>query len=75
MVQEAEEFAEEDRKVKERIDARNRLETYVYNMKNQIGDKDKLADKIDSDAKETIDTALNEVLGWLDDNQTAEKED
>ncbi len=75
MVQEAEEFAEEDRKVKERIDARNRLETYVYNMKNQIGDKDKLADKIDSDDKETIDTALKEVLEWSDDNQTAEKED
>ncbi|KAH9538905.1 hypothetical protein CY35_15G032100 [Sphagnum magellanicum] len=82
MVQEAEEFAEEDRKVKEQIDAHNRLETYVYNMKNQIGnmknqigDKDKLADKIDSDDKETIDTALKEVLEWLDDNQTVEKED
>ncbi len=75
MVQEAEEFAEDDRKVKERIDAHNRLETYVYNMKNQIGDKDKLADKIDSDDKETIDTALKEVLEWLVDNQTAEKED
>ncbi|KAJ6387284.1 hypothetical protein OIU78_017073 [Salix suchowensis] len=36
MVQEAEEFAEEDRKVKEKIDARNILETYVYNMKNQM---------------------------------------
>ncbi|CAM6016825.1 unnamed protein product [Sphagnum balticum] len=55
MVQEAEEFEEEDRKVKEQIDARNRLETYVYNMKNQIG--------------------LKEVQEWLDDNQTAEKED
>jgi heat shock protein 5 len=75
MVQGAEEFAEEDRKVKERIDTHNRLETYVYNMKNQIGDKDKLADKIDSDDKETIDTALKEVLEWLDDNQTTEKED
>lgn len=33
MVSEAEEFAEQDKKVKERIDARNQLETYVYNMK------------------------------------------
>jgi heat shock protein 5 len=75
MVQEAEEFAKEDRKVKEQIDAHNRLETYVYNMKNQIGDEDKLADKIDSDDKETIDTGLKELQEWLDDNQTAEKED
>ncbi|CAN6718491.1 unnamed protein product [Malus baccata var. baccata] len=75
MVKEAEEFAEEDKKVKERIDARNSLETYVYNMKNQINDKDKLADKLESDEKEKIETATKEALEWLDDNQTAEKED
>ncbi|KAL2550806.1 Mediator of RNA polymerase II transcription subunit 37f [Forsythia ovata] len=75
MVKEAEEFAEEDKKVKERIDARNSLETYIYNMKNQINDKDKLADKLESDEKEKIETATKEALEWLDDNQTAEKED
>ncbi len=75
MVREAEEFAEEDKKVKEKIDARNSLETYVYNMKNQINDKDKLADKLESDEKEKIDTAVKEALEWLDDNQSAEKED
>uniref|UniRef100_A0A6N2JZW1 Uncharacterized protein n=1 Tax=Salix viminalis TaxID=40686 RepID=A0A6N2JZW1_SALVM len=75
MVREAEEFAEEDKKVKERIDARNSLETYVYNMKNQINDKDKLADKLESDEKEKVETATKEALEWLDDNQNAEKED
>ena len=75
MVKEAEEFAEEDKKVKEKIDARNKLETYIYNMRSTIGDKDKLADKIDSDDKEKIESALKEALEWLDDNQNAEKED
>ncbi|CAH9119452.1 unnamed protein product [Cuscuta epithymum] len=75
MVREAEEFSEEDKKMKEKIDARNSLETYVYNMKNQISDKDKLADKLESDEKEKIDGAVKEALEWLDDNQTAEKED
>ncbi|KAH9324465.1 hypothetical protein KI387_004643, partial [Taxus chinensis] len=75
MVKEAEEFAEEDKKVKERIDARNSLETYVYNMKNTINDKDKLADKIDSEDKEKIESALKEALEWLDENQSSEKED
>lgn len=75
MVKEAEEFAEEDKKVKERIDARNSLETYVYNMRSQINDKDKLADKLESDEKEKIETATKEALEWLDDNQSAEKED
>ena len=75
MVKEAEEFAEEDKKVKERIDARNSLETYIYNMKNQISDKDKLADKLESDEKEKIEAAVKEAMEWLDDNQSAEKED
>ncbi|RWV84746.1 hypothetical protein GW17_00053518, partial [Ensete ventricosum] len=75
MVREAEEFAEEDKKVKEKIDARNQLETYVYNMKNTINDKDKLADKIESEEKEKIEAALKDALEWLDDNQSAEKED
>ena len=75
MVREAEEFAEEDKKVKEKIDARNSLETYVYNMKNTIGDKDKLADKIEAEEKEKVEAALKEALEWLDENQSAEKED
>ncbi|KAH9617337.1 hypothetical protein KSS87_001628 [Heliosperma pusillum] len=75
MVHEAEEFADEDKKVKERIDSRNSLESYIYNMKNQVNDKDKLADKLESDEKEKIETAVNEALEWLDDNQSVEKED
>ncbi|KAJ0080277.1 hypothetical protein Patl1_22534 [Pistacia atlantica] len=75
MVREAEEFAEEDKKVKERIDSRNKLETYIYNMKSTINDKDKLADKLDSDDKEKIENTLKEALEWLDDNQNAEKDD
>lgn len=75
MVKEAEEMAEEDKIIKEKIDARNKLETYIYNMRSTISDKDKLADKIDSDDKERIETALKESLEWLDDNQNAEKDD
>ncbi|KAA8545154.1 hypothetical protein F0562_019957 [Nyssa sinensis] len=39
-----------------------------------INDKDKLADKIDSDDKEKIESAMKDALEWLDDNQNAEKE-
>lgn len=70
MVKEAEEFAEQDKLVKEKIDARNQLETYCYNLKNSITDK--LADKIDEDDKEKIQDAVTEALDWLDDNQDAE---
>ncbi|KAL9676907.1 hypothetical protein QQ045_005129 [Rhodiola kirilowii] len=75
MVKEAEEFAEEDKRIKEKIDAHNRLETYVYNMRSQINDKDKLSDKIDSEDKERVDSTLKDALEWLDDNQNAEKDE
>ncbi|XVF31369.1 hypothetical protein REPUB_Repub16aG0139900 [Reevesia pubescens] len=75
MVNEAEEFAEAVKKEREKIDSRNKLETYIYNMGSSIDDKDKLGDKIKSDDKEKIETTLKEALEWLDDNQNGEKED
>lgn len=70
MVKEAEEFAEQDKLVKERIDARNQLETYCYNLKNTITDK--LGDKLEKDDKDKIEEAVADTLDWLDDNQEAE---
>jgi len=76
MVQEAEEFAEEDKKVKDRIDGRNGLEGYLYNLKNTLEDTEKgIADKVDEEDKEKIEEAVKEGLEWLEDNQEAEKEE
>jgi len=76
MVQEAEEFQEEDKKVRDKIEARNALESYAYSMKHTLGDSARgVADKIGDDDKETIEKALEGVNEWLDDNQDAEKED
>jgi heat shock protein 5 len=75
MVREAEEFAEEDTAMKARIDSRNALEGYCYNLKNQLEDEDKLADKLDEDDKDAIDTVVQETLDWLDENQEADAEE
>merc|ERR1712132_30792 len=65
MVQEAEEFAEEDKLMKEKIDKRNGLESYAYNLKNTLEDEEKgLKDKIDEEDAEAIETAIQEVLDW-----------
>merc|ERR1712054_351135 len=62
MVQEAEEFAEEDKKVRDKIEARNSLENYVYSMKNTLSDSEKgVADKISDEDKETIEKALEDA--------------
>jgi len=75
MVREAEEFAESDKLVRQTIEARNKLEGYAFNMRNQIEDEDKLADKLSEEDKETINDALTETIEWLDDNPEAELED
>jgi endoplasmic reticulum chaperone BiP len=75
MVNDAEKFAEEDKILKEKIDAKNSLDSYLHSMRNTIEDKEKLANKIDSDDKDTITEALKEHQEWLDSNPDAEKED
>merc|ERR1712125_48268 len=76
MVQEAEEFAEEDRKVKERIDARNGLESYLYNLKNTLEDDEKgVADKLSAEDKKDLTDMIDETLDWMDENPEAEKEE
>jgi len=74
MVREAEEFADEDKMMKDTIDARNGLEGYAFSMKNTITDSEKLGDKISEEDKETIQTAIKEVLEWLEEHPDAEKE-
>merc|ERR1712087_63858 len=76
MIKEAEQFQEEDKKVREKIEARNALENYVYSMKNTLSDGEKgVADKIGDEDKEAVEKAIEEANEWLDDNQDAEKED
>ncbi|KAF3933687.1 hypothetical protein ABW19_dt0201178 [Dactylella cylindrospora] len=76
MIEEAEKFAEEDKLVKEKIEARNGLENYAFSLKNQIADEEGLGGKIDDEDKESLNTAIKEALDWLEANAaTATKED
>jgi len=75
MIKDAEMFADEDKKLKERVEARNELESYAYSLKNQINDKEKLGAKITDEDKEKIEEAVNEKISWLEENQEAEGED
>merc|ERR1719451_236738 len=75
MIKDAEMFADEDKKLKERVEARNELESYAYSLKNQINDKEKLGAKISDDEKEKIEEAVNEKISWLEENQEANGED
>jgi len=75
MLREAEQYAEEDRVARERIEARNKLEAFTYNIKSSISDKEKLADKLAGEDKEVVERAVNDAISWMDSNQEASKEE
>jgi heat shock protein 5 len=75
MVKEAADFEEEDRKMRENVEARNSLESVAYQLKNQVADKEKLGGKLSSDEKKTIEEAVKEAIAFLDENPNAEKEE
>jgi len=54
MVEEAERYAEEDKAIRERIEARNGLENYAYSLKNQVNDQEGLGGKLDEEDKEAV---------------------
>lgn len=74
MVNEAETYRSEDEQQRERISAKNALESYCFNMKSTMED-DKVKDKIDASDKEKVISKCNEIISWLDSNQLAEKEE
>jgi len=74
MVNEAEKYKAEDEAVKERLEAKNGLESFAYNLKQTVEDE-KMKDKIDAGDKESLLAKVNETISWLDNNQQADKEE
>jgi len=74
MVNDAEKFKDEDNKQKDRISAKNGLESYCFNMKTTIDDE-KMADKISADDKKLISDKCDDAIKWFDANQLAEVEE
>ena len=72
MIEESEKFKEEDRKLKDRIDAKNEFESYVYSLK---GNFEKIKSKLNSHDRETLEYAINERINWLDSNVASEAEE
>jgi heat shock protein 5 len=76
MVDDAEKFAEEDKLIKDRTDAKNDLEQYGYSLKRQVEDKnEKLSESISEEDKEAILAVVEEKLEWLRENDEADTEE
>merc|ERR1712232_1494906 len=71
MVQDAERYKEEDEKTRKKVDAKNGLEQYCFQVKNTLNDE-KMADKFSADDKQAIEDLCKEGVQYLESNPDAE---
>ena len=72
MVNDADKYKEEDDKQRDRVASRNKLESYVFSVKQAIGDA---GDKLSDTDKELANRECEQAVKWLDNNTLAEKEE
>ncbi|EFP07648.1 CRE-HSP-4 protein [Caenorhabditis remanei] len=75
MINDADKFAADDQAIKEKVESRNELESYAYQMKSQIGDNEKLGGKLSDEDKVSIESAVERAIEWLGNNQDASTEE
>lgn len=76
MVKEAEDNMQSDKLLREKIEAKNKLENYLYTMKSQVNDEKGMGGKLSADQKKTLTDLLAEKSKWFDENsEKASKED
>jgi heat shock protein 1/8 len=74
LVQEAERYKSQDEANRARVEAKNALENYTFQVRNSINDE-KLSGAISAEDKKKINDAITKTTSWLDSNQNAEKEE
>ncbi|KAK2562820.1 Heat shock cognate 71 kDa protein [Acropora cervicornis] len=74
MVKDAEKYKAEDDQQRDKVQAKNSLESYAYNMKSTVED-DKVKDKISEEDKTAILDKCKEVIEWLEKTDAAAKEE
>ena len=74
MVKEAEQFKDDDEKVRLCIEAKNKLESYCYNAKSSVLDNEKMRSALGDEAS-TFETTLNDALKWLEENDSSTTEE
>jgi len=75
MIRSAKEFEEEDKRLRETVEARNQLEGTTFSLLSQIDDEEKLGGKLSEEDKDTIREAAEEAQTWVQENPDAELED
>ena len=74
MVQEAEKYSQDDKKILEQKEAKNGLENYVYSLKNSINEPT-IKEKMAESDYQVLQDKISELTSWLDGSSDAEKEE
>lgn len=74
MINDAERYKADDEAQRERIAAKNALESYIYSLRQTIED-DQLKDRISATHRNQIREKCAELISWIDSNQSASKEE
>lgn len=75
MIKEAEENAEYDKQMRAKIETRNKLESYTYDIKNSILYDDTISSKLSTTEIDSITQIVDETIHWLDTNKNYTKHD
>jgi molecular chaperone DnaK (HSP70) len=67
MVEEAEQFKEQDERLRKRVHAKNDLEGYCFSLRNSL-------EKVPDNQREGIRREMEECLRWIDENGELEVE-
>ena len=71
MVKEAEQYAEQDKKIKETMESKNKLEQYVYSVSQSLGD---LKDKLSESDRTSLESNTKEFREWLESHPDEDKD-
>lgn len=73
MLKDAEKFKEEDQKNRDRIESKNKLESFLFNMKSSVMNNSDI--KLSEEDKNTVTTAIDNGLKWLESSEQASKDE
>lgn len=72
MLADAEKYREQDQEQREKVSARNQIESYVFSVKQAVQDS---GDKLSEADKNMVINVCDEAIRWLDNNTLAEKDE
>ena len=74
MIDDAEKFKEDDERAQKKVQAKNNLENYIYNVRSTVVNDEKMKTSLGTE-HETVSKMVDDTIKWLDDNKNASTEE